>query len=274
MTHAFDATPLRCTVRSCGRGLRADDTRLVCEARHSFDRARGGWYHLAQPQDARSRTPGDAEESLAGREELLQRGLGAAVLEAVARHAVAGRTVDVGCGGGALLAHLARSFPGSELFGVDLSAAAVQRAARRRCATIVLANADRGLPFQDQSIDLVTSVDARRPVGEMARIVKPTGRVIVAVPAADDMAELRAQVLGRADDLPGGVALEVEFAPTFVCSGRERVEERVCLDHAGLKALAAATYRLARRKERELLEALATQEVVARHDVRVFELRS
>jgi 23S rRNA (guanine745-N1)-methyltransferase len=150
----------------------------------------------------------------------------------------------------------------------------VQRAARRRCATIVVANADRGLPFQDQSMDLVASIDARRPVAEMARIVKPTGRVIVVAPAADDMAELRALVLGRAEDLPGGAGLEVEFAPAFACCARERVEERVRLDHEGLRALAAATYRLARRKERDQLDALATQEVVARHDVRVFELRS
>ena len=274
MTHSSALTPLRCTVRGCARPLRADGTRLVCDAQHSFDRARGGWYHLAQPQDARSRTPGDAEESIAAREELLQRGLGAGVLEAVARHAVAGRTVDVGCGGGALLARLAQSPLAHELYGVDLSGAAVQRAARRRCATIVVANADRGLPFQDRSMDLVTSIDARRPVAEMARIVKPTGRVIVVVPAADDMAELRAQVLGRAEDLPGGAALEAEFATAFDCCARERVEERVRLDHEGLRALAAATYRLARRKERDLLDALATQEVVARHDLRVFELRS
>lgn len=271
-------TPLRCTVRGCARPLRLDVARLVCEARHSYDRARGGWFHLAQPQDARSRQPGDSAESVGARERLLARGLGPAVLEALARLAGdwQGAALDTGCGGGALLARLAAVPQGGgarELYGLDLSAAAVKAAARRRVATILVANADRGLPFADASLALATSVDARRPVDEFARVLRPGGRVIVAVPAAGDLLEVRERVLGRGDALPGGAALEAEFAGRFACVARESVEERALLDAEGLADLAAATYRLSRSRERAALLAAAPLEVVSRHDLRVFELR-
>ncbi|MBM4372389.1 MAG: methyltransferase domain-containing protein, partial [Deltaproteobacteria bacterium] len=167
---------LRCTVRGCGRGLLREGARLACAEGHSFDRARGGWYHLAQPQDRRSREPGDGAPAVAGRELLRTLGLGGGVLEAAARLAgdFQGVGVDVGCGGGALLERLHRPVA-RELFGVDLSAAAARVAARRGVATILVANADRGLPFRDGVVAAAFSLDARRPAAELARVLAPQG---------------------------------------------------------------------------------------------------
>lgn len=266
---------LSCPVRDCGLPLERHDARLSCAARHSFDRARQGTWHLAQPQDARSREPGDSAESIAARARLFERGLGPAVARAVARLAGdwSGSALDLGCGGGALLAalHAAPSKAPRHLHGLDLSEAATRMAARRRVAAIFVANADRRLPFLDHSLDLATSVDGRRPRDELARVLKPGGALVVAVPAHDDLLELRAAVLSRGDPLPGGDGLVAELAARFRLVERVRVEEGADLDSAGLADLASATYRLARLRERERLASLARARVWWRHDVLRFE---
>jgi 23S rRNA (guanine745-N1)-methyltransferase len=252
------------------------DSRLSCAARHSFDRARQGWWHLAQPQDARSREPGDTSASIAARARLFERGLGPAVVRAVVRLAGdwSGAALDVGCGGGALLAalHATPTSAPRHLHGLDLSEAAVRLAARRRVAAICVANADRRLPFLDGSLDLATSLDARRPRDELARVLKPGAALVVAVPAPDDLLELRTAVLGRGEALPGGDALPAELGPRWRLVERLRVEEDLELDQAGLADLASATYRLARHRERERLSSLGTTRVWSRHDVLRFEL--
>src|SRR5262249_5089877 len=63
--------------------------------------------------------------------------------------------------------------------------------------TWVVANADRFLPYEPGSFDLVLSLDARLNAGEIRRVLATTGRLLVAVPAPDDLVELRAAVLGE-----------------------------------------------------------------------------
>ena len=50
---------LLCTVRHCRLPLVREERRLVCANRHSFDVARSGYVNLLQPQDKRSKNPGD-----------------------------------------------------------------------------------------------------------------------------------------------------------------------------------------------------------------------
>ena len=107
---------------------------------------------------------------------------------------------------------------GIEAHGVDLSAAAIDLAARRYPeATWIVANADRSLPYAAGAFDLVLSIDARLNPAEMRRVLKADGRLLVAVPAADDLVELRAAVLGEgsaaSDRLEGAAGrLAADFA--------------------------------------------------------------
>ena len=50
---------LRCTVRGCALPLTRVESRWACEKNHSFDITRHGWVNLLQPQDKRSKQPGD-----------------------------------------------------------------------------------------------------------------------------------------------------------------------------------------------------------------------
>jgi S-adenosylmethionine-diacylgycerolhomoserine-N-methlytransferase len=53
------------------------------------------------------------------------------LIEAVAAQASPRRVLDVGCGTGTNLVHLARAFPGAELFGLDISEHMLGRARRK-----------------------------------------------------------------------------------------------------------------------------------------------
>ena len=193
---------LLCTVRGCGRELRPVEGAVRCGAGHCFDLSRGGWINLLQPQDRRSRAPGDQAEVIEARNRTRQRGSGAALDRALLSLAAElgsdrAALLDVGCGDGHVLSLLASS-ERLDPYGVDLSRPAIQRAARAvPRATLVIANADRGLPFAARSFRLALSIDARRNPCELARVVTPDGRLAVAVPAPDDLVELRAAVQGR-----------------------------------------------------------------------------
>src|ERR1700694_3913561 len=100
---------LLCSVRDCHLGLVREERRLVCPRGHSFDIARSGYINLLQPQERRSKQPGDAAESVAPRRRLHDRGVTAPLLEAIGSLAdLKGDDVvlDAGCGDGYYLGSL------------------------------------------------------------------------------------------------------------------------------------------------------------------------
>src|ERR1700678_1472838 len=124
---------LLCTVRACRKPLIKEDRRFVCAAGHSFDIARTGYLNLLQPQDRRSKQPGDTAEAVAGRRRLHDLGVTTPLLAAVAGLVALSPddvVLDAGCGEGFYLGGLAgRS--GVKGCGVDISIPAIDAAARR-----------------------------------------------------------------------------------------------------------------------------------------------
>ena len=134
--------------------------------------------------------------------------------------------VDLGCGSGDGLAALAGARPINGT-GLDLSVAAIEQAAKRFPALAwVVANADRRLPILDGSVDLVLSLHARRNPPECARVLKPSGFLLVAIPAADDLIELRAVVQGEGIARDRTAALLTEHAALFTPLERTPVREQ------------------------------------------------
>lgn len=267
-----------CTVRGCGRALERGVRAWRCEAGHSFDVSRRGWVNLLQPQDKRSAEPGDAAEAVEARARCLEGGLAEALRDAVLSASLPAlpregtpAVLDVGCGEGYFLAALAAS-RALDAHGLDLSTAAIDRAARRLpAACLVVANADRGLPYGSASFDLALSITSRRPVAELRRVVRAGGALVVAVPAEDDLLELRelAQGEGARRERVASVLEEMEGA--FELVERSEARRRVALDRARIDDVLRATYRGARLSERRRLEGTERLEVTLAHHVLRFQ---
>jgi 23S rRNA (guanine745-N1)-methyltransferase len=199
---------LLCTVRNCRLPLALDGRRYICPRAHSFDIARSGYVNLLQPQDRRSRNPGDTPEAIAARRRLHDSGVTAPLLDAIADLAAptpSDIVLDAGCGEGSVVGAL-RSHTAFDAHGTDISIPAIDAAARRfpDCHWIV-ANADRFLPFADRSFSLILSITARVNAPEFHRVLRDGGRALIAVPAPDDLIELR----GEGHDRAGRITQEL-----------------------------------------------------------------
>ena len=225
-----------CTVRDCHTPLAIDGRRAVCERRHSFDFARSGYLNLLQPQDRRARVPGDSAEAVAARRRFIDRGFAKPLRDAVIAfmQPIDSPILDAGCGEGE---HLG-AIDAEERHGVDISVAAIDAAAKRHpdCHWII-ANADRFLPYGDASFGIVASITARLNPAEFRRVLRDDGRLIVAIPGADDLVELRGMTRDR-------VERTVEmFAGHFTLERHEHVRHVAELDEQAVEDLLKATYR-------------------------------
>jgi 23S rRNA (guanine745-N1)-methyltransferase len=241
---------LLCPVRHCRLALVREERRLSCARGHSFDVARSGYINLLQPQERRSKQPGDTAAALAARRRLHDCGATEPLLDAIGEIMAAspGDTVlDAGCGEGFYLSTLARR-SGFSAHGVDISVPAIEAAARRYpgCQWIV-ANADRFIPYADRSFSIVLSITARMNASEFRRVLREDGRLLVAIPAPDDLVELRG--VGH-DRVPRTVET---FAPSFRIVDRRRVTSAADLDAAAVHDVLHSIYRPMRSRPAEAM---------------------
>jgi 23S rRNA (guanine745-N1)-methyltransferase len=257
----------RCTVRDCSGELAREASRFVCPRGHSYDVAREGYVNLLQVQDRRSSTPGDSKEAVAARRRLLDAGFGKPLLEPMLAMIEGlappkgSAVLDVGCGEGSFLAAVCERFE-LEGWGVDISTPAIEAAARRHPrAHWVVANADRALPFADGSFRLVMTIAGRRPVAEFRRVLAEGGRLVAAVPAEDDLRELRAALHGNALIIDRFGPLLTALEGTFRLETRKVVRHTSRLESGMLLDLLSATYRGARRSQKQAIEELDAMDV-------------
>ncbi len=187
---------LRCPV--CGGGLTRDGTALRCVRGHAFDVARQGYVNLTT---GRMPHVGDTADMVAARADFLAAGHYDVVSNALARTAATaaaanGLVIDAGTGTGRHLAAVLDGLPGRAGLGLDVSKAALRRAARAHPrAGAALADLWRPLPWADASAALVLNVFAPRNGAEFRRVLHPDGALLVVTPAADHLSEL-VSVLG------------------------------------------------------------------------------
>lgn len=220
--------------------------------------ARSGYVNLLQPQDRRSRQPGDTPAAVASRRRLHDLGITGPLFGGIAELAQASTgdiVLDAGCGDGFYLGSLVRQ-NGCAGHGVDISIPAVEAAARRyppgaadgancepggaSCEWIV-ANADRFVPYADGSFSLALSITGRMNAAEFRRVLRDDGRLLVALSAPNDLIELRSRAgkPGR-DRVPQ--ALET-FAPEFKLIGRSQVTTAADLDADAAQDVLLSIYR-------------------------------
>ena len=231
---------LVCPVRDCHMALAREEKRVVCPRGHSFDIARSGYVNLLQPQERRSKHPGDSAPAIAGRRRLHDLGITEPLLHSIGEMLAASSSdsvLDAGCGEGFYLGSLARQI-GFDAHGIDISVPAIDAAARRypECEWIV-ANADRFVPFADCSFSIVLSITARMNASEFRRVLHKDGRLVVALPGPDDLIELRGAGRDR-------VARTVEtFANDFTLVERRSVTSKADLDETAVQDVLLSVYR-------------------------------
>lgn len=231
---------LVCPVRDCRLPLMRNGGRLLCERGHSFDVARSGYINLLQPQDRRSNQPGDTVAAVRARRRLHDRGVTAPLLAALAEVLCASPAdvvLDAGCGDGFYLGSLAAA-AGFSAHGVDISVPAIEAAARRYpdCEWIV-ANANRFVPYADRSFSIVMSITARMNSTEFRRALQDDGRLLIALPAPDDLIELRGSGHDRTD------RTIQTFADGFALVDRRRATTTADLDATAVEDVLLSIYR-------------------------------
>jgi 23S rRNA (guanine745-N1)-methyltransferase len=184
---------LACPV--CGGALDVvpGGTGLRCELGHLFDRARHGHVTLLPP--AHRPPSGDSAEMVADRVAFLESGhyagITTALADAVLADGLPASLLDLGGGTGHHLAGVLDRAPEAVGVVLDSSPYAARRAARAHPrAVAVVADSWARLPVRDDAVDRVLVVFAPRNGPEIARVLRPDGRLVVVTPAADHLAEL------------------------------------------------------------------------------------
>lgn len=197
---------LRCPL--CGRELALSGSALRCPQRHTFNIARQGYLSLLADAKARS---GDDDAMMIARDRFLGSGAYAPLRDAIVQAALGesggpqthradgAHIVDAGSGSGYYLAGVLAANEGAETAGWGFGFDSAVRGARltAKCHPRAVAatwDAFRPFPLADRCADIVLDIFSPRNPSEFARVLAPGGRLVVAHPRADHLAELRAAV--------------------------------------------------------------------------------
>ncbi len=251
---------LRCP--HCAGRLALSGDVVRCDAGHAFDVARQGYVSLlpGTPRAAR----GDTAEMLVARDAFIGAGhlepLGSALVKAAGHVAAEGCVLDLGAGSGWQLARVLDALPERHGVALDVSSAALRRAARAH-PRIGAAGCDiwGALPVRDAAAALALNVFAPRNGAETTRVLAPGGLLAVVTPTERHLEEL----VGPLGLLGMGVhkreRLRRELGGLLEHVSSEVREWRMVLTPADLEALARmgpSAFHLDPAKLRARIEAL------------------
>lgn len=238
------APSLRCPV--CALAMTVDDSsphgpRLLCGAGHAFDVARQGYVNLVGGRTHAGTA--DTADMVAARDTFLRGGhlapVSDALAELAARHAPSssGLVVDVAGGTGHYLAAVLESVPERDGVCLDLSPAALRRAARAHPRAIAVgADVWQGLPVGVGRAAVLLNVFGPRNGAEFARALGPDGVLLSVSPEADHLGELVGPLAMVGVDPRKESRLEEAFRG-FTPIGHTGVRYQVSLAHQDVAAV-------------------------------------
>lgn len=182
----------------CRQALLQGGHVLRCPSGHCFDVAKESYVNLLPANRQHSAAPGDDREMVRARTRFLDGGwygpLRDTLCGLVSTCSGEGTVLlDAGCGEGYYTEAMSRVIAerNGRTGGVDLSKAAVKKAARRcRDAEIAVASVYR-LPLADESADLLTDCFSPLAKEEFLRVLRPGGRFLYVVPGARHLMEMK-----------------------------------------------------------------------------------
>lgn len=178
----------------CGGPLSRREHQAVCSGGHSFDVARQGYVHLLPANKMHSKLPGDSREMVESRRRFLEAGYYGPFREELCRLVKRCATTlgapqgeglslcDAGSGEGYYTAGMKQALPRASLCGFDISKLAVKAAAGRHKGIQWAVASSFAIPLGRESVELLTDVFSPLAQEEFARVVKPGGYFLYAVP--------------------------------------------------------------------------------------------
>ena len=234
----------------CGAPLTRTPRTLACPNRHSFDIAAEGYAHLLPASRMRAKVPGDSKEMVAARRRFLDTGGYACfsdALNALVCELLAGMpapvVLDAGCGEGYYTARLAAALRAQNaaacVAAFDISKSAVKAAAKRDKSHAVqwAVAGSFAIPAADASADCLIDVFSPVAAREFARVVKPGGVFVFAVPGPRHLYGLK-QVLY---EHPYENAVQDVAYPGFECERRVPVHSTLTVTGEAVLDLFAMT---------------------------------
>lgn len=179
------AAALRCPV--CGGPLLLNARTLRCPKAHSFDLAREGYAYLLPMQKKHTADPGDGKAMVRARRAFLSAGHYAPLMQALAALCAElphGHIVDAGCGEGSYDKYLYDALGGPQIAAFDLSKEAVRLASRLVPEAAFCVGGSFCAPVRDGWADLLLNIFSPMAEAEFARMLRPGGHLIYAVPTA------------------------------------------------------------------------------------------
>jgi 23S rRNA (guanine745-N1)-methyltransferase len=165
--------------------------------------------------------------------------LGDALTEMSAEHARASRLViEAGAGTGYYIARVLDALPAANGLAIDLSKYAARRAARAHAhLDAVVADLREPLPLKNGSAGLILNVFAPRPAAELRRVLATDGSLLVASPSYEHMIEIREPLELLDVDPRKDARMAHALDPYFTLRDERRLEWKMLLDWAAVRAL-------------------------------------
>ncbi len=172
---------------------------MSCANGHSFDQAKEGYINLLLANQKKKANPGDNKLMIDAREAFLATGsfdFLLAELESTIDSMNVGtgqaaniKVLDLGCGSGYYTRNLLKTGDYNKL-GIDISKAAIAKAARKDKTSTYLVGSVFDLPIAANTVDLTINIFSPVDISETIRILAPNGYYLKVVPAGDHMKEI------------------------------------------------------------------------------------
>ena len=209
------------------------DNRAVCEAGHSFDRAKEGYYNLLLGNGGG--VHGDNKDMVLARRTFLGSGayqpLAERISDTVSRYAEQGSVIlDAGCGEGYYTDAVAKraSALGASVIGFDISRDAVKFAAKKNPNLSLVVASSYDMPLSDGGVDILINVFSPLAIEETRRALRVGGKFIMAIPDENHLFGLKSVLYER----PYKNTVADSALDGFKLIGEEKIRYTLTLDTA------------------------------------------
>ncbi|HZZ18223.1 MAG TPA: methyltransferase domain-containing protein [Opitutaceae bacterium] len=188
--------PVSVSCPFCSEPLLRSGNSYTCANRHNFDLSKEGYLSLLHGRGNYQQI-GDDKQMIQARVRVhglpAYQGLAKEIADYCPSACTAQGILDIGCGDGFFLDHVARASAPCQGVGVDISKSALAKAAKAYPGLFFVRTdaAHEKLPFADASFGLVLSIFAPRPVDEVRRITKADGGWLIVTATQDHIREVR-----------------------------------------------------------------------------------